>query len=59
MPEYRRATWREDPVTAALLERLSHKLGITKVGALRLAVRRLAELEGIPIPEELEGKAAA
>jgi hypothetical protein len=62
MPPMRRATWREDPDTAALLDRLSARLGLTRVGVLRLAVRRLAQLEGVelpPVTDREQGKAAA
>jgi hypothetical protein len=63
MPEMRRATFREDPETSALLDKLSARLGLTRVGVLRLAVRRLAQIEGVELergtPEDDLGGAAA
>lgn len=52
MPEMRRATWREDPETGALLDKLTARLGLTRVGVMRLAIRRLAQMEGVEAGDE-------
>ncbi len=56
MPEMRRATFREDPDTAELVDKLSARLGLTRVAVLRLAVRRLADLEGVKLARETAGE---
>ncbi len=49
---------RLDAQTAAVIDALEDKLGLNRSDIVRLAVRRLAELEGIEIPRGA-GKAAA
>ena len=50
-----------DPTSEELLEGLAGKLGLTRSGVMRLALRRLAEMENYPIPTPptRQGKAAA
>ena len=36
----------------ALLAILSRKLGLSRAGVIELALRRLADIEGVPIPDE-------
>ncbi|HEY7066575.1 MAG TPA: ribbon-helix-helix protein, CopG family [Chloroflexota bacterium] len=49
---------RLDTATAAIMDALADKLGLNRSAVVRLAVRRLAETDGIEIPRS-EGKAAA
>ena len=41
---------RLDPTTIALIDKLCERLGLSISAVLRLAVRRLAQREGIPLP---------
>lgn len=44
-------TARLDDEERALLAGLARKLGVAKAGVLRMAIRRLAEAEGVTVPE--------
>jgi antitoxin component of RelBE/YafQ-DinJ toxin-antitoxin module len=51
---------RLDPVTEAVIDALGEKLGLNRSAVVRMAVRRVAEMEGVEIPRlAREGKAAA
>ncbi len=54
----RQINFRLDEQTERLLARLEAKLNLNPAAVVRLALARLAELEGIDMPAE-EGKAAA
>lgn len=43
--------FRLSAVALQLLTTLSRKLGLSKAGVVELALRRLADLEGVPVPE--------
>jgi hypothetical protein len=61
MPDVQRFDMRADPETARLMDLLSRRLGIGRSALMRLAIRRLAQLEGIAVDmgaEELGGAAA-
>lgn len=49
---------RLDPTTAAVIDALAAKFGLTRSAVVRQAVRRWADAEGVTIPRS-EGKAAA
>jgi hypothetical protein len=60
MADVQRFDMRADPETARLMDVLSRRLGIGRSALMRLAIRRLAQLEGIELEGESdEGKAAA
>ena len=46
---------RLDPATDYALEQLSARLGLSRSGLIRAAVRRWADSEGIEIPPDLPG----
>ena len=52
---------RLDPVTAAFMDALGERFGLTRAAVVRQAVRRWAHAEGIELPRQpaAEGKAAA
>jgi hypothetical protein len=50
---------RLDRASAYQLDALTAKLGLPRATVVRLALRRFAEAEGIELPSEVEGKAAA
>lgn len=41
---------RLDPQTEVILDALAAHLGLTRSGVVRLALRRLARAEGLPVP---------
>jgi hypothetical protein len=43
-------SYRLDPDTLALMRTLAQRLGVTETTVIRLAVRRLAQLEGVSLP---------
>jgi antitoxin component of RelBE/YafQ-DinJ toxin-antitoxin module len=59
MVPLQRFDMRADPETARLMDLLSRRLGIGRSGVMRLAIRRLAQLEGIPVEDSTEEKDAA
>jgi hypothetical protein len=50
MPERDVLHMRLDPETAALLDGLARRFGLTRSAAVRQAVRRWADAEGLPRP---------
>ena len=61
MSDVQRFDMRADPETARLMDLLSKRLGIGRSALMRLAIRRLAQLEGIEIDSgeaDLGGAAA-
>jgi hypothetical protein len=59
MGPLQRFDMRADPETARLMDLLSRRLGIGRSAVMRLAIRRLAQLEGIPVDDSTEEKDAA
>ena len=59
MAEIQRFDMRADRETARLMDRLSARLGLSRSMLMRLAIRRLAQMEGIEIEEGDRGEAAA
>jgi hypothetical protein len=61
MADVQRFDMRADPDTARLMDLLSKRLGIGRSALMRLAIRRLAQLEGIELDAEQDelGEAAA
>jgi predicted transcriptional regulator len=63
MPEMPIVHLRMDPETARDLDALARKLHLNRTAAVRYAIARVAQLEGVaqdsPAPELEEGKAAA
>jgi DNA-binding GntR family transcriptional regulator len=49
---------RLDPQTAAIMDALAERFGLSRAAVVRQAVRRWAHAEGVEIPPD-EGKAAA
>ena len=44
-------SFRLDATTVALMAELGERLGLPNAGVIRLAIRRLAQREGIPLPK--------
>lgn len=45
---------RISPETATLWELVAKELGVSKVGAFEMAIRKLAKTEGVVLPEKIE-----
>ena len=50
---------RLDPQTAAIMDALAERFGLSRAAVVRQAVRRWAHAEGVEIPRTDEGKTAA
>jgi predicted transcriptional regulator len=50
---------RLDPQTAAILDALAERFGLSRAAVVRQAVRRWAHAEGVEVPPPEQGKAAA
>ena len=54
MPDRAQLNMRLDPRSAALLAALQRRLNLTASAIIRLALVRLAEREGVEVPDDVE-----
>lgn len=51
MPETMKGSYRFGPETVDVLERLARHLGLSKAATIRFCIRRVAQQEGLKLPD--------